>query len=76
MFTLSLHDQNGPIVGARKSRRRSYYRNQTENLWANSWTGGVDLSMMPEAGLLDPADKTCREYERVVGPRYLSLRLR
>jgi hypothetical protein len=27
------------------------------------WAGGVDLSMMPEAGLLDPADKPCREYE-------------
>jgi hypothetical protein len=35
------------------------------------WAGGVDLSMMPEAGLLDPADETCREYERVVDPKYL-----
>jgi hypothetical protein len=35
------------------------------------WAGGVDLSMMPEAGALDPADETCREYERVVDPRYL-----
>jgi len=33
--------------------------------------GHVDLSMMPEAGLLDPADKTSREYERVVDPKYL-----
>jgi hypothetical protein len=35
------------------------------------WAGGVDLSMMPEAGLLDAADETSREYERVVDPRYL-----
>jgi hypothetical protein len=34
------------------------------------WAGGVDLSMMPEAGL-DRADETCREYERVVDPKYL-----
>jgi hypothetical protein len=27
--------------------------------------------MMPEAGALDPADETCREYERVVDPKYL-----
>ncbi len=27
--------------------------------------------MMPEAGALDPADETCREYERVVDPTYL-----
>ena len=35
------------------------------------WAGGVDLSMMPEAGALDPADETCREHERVVDPKYL-----
>jgi hypothetical protein len=35
------------------------------------WAGGVDLSMMPEAGALDPADETCREYERVIDPKYL-----
>jgi hypothetical protein len=35
------------------------------------WAGGVDLSMMPEAGAMDPADETCREYERVVDPNYL-----
>ena len=35
------------------------------------WAGGVDLSMMPEAGILDQADETCREYERVVDPKYL-----
>ena len=27
--------------------------------------------MMPDAGALDPADETCREYERVVDPKYL-----
>lgn len=27
--------------------------------------------MMAEAGALDPADETCREYERVVDPKYL-----
>jgi len=27
--------------------------------------------MMPEAGLLDPADGTCREYERVIDEKYL-----
>jgi hypothetical protein len=26
--------------------------------------------MMPEAGALDPADQTSREYERVVDPKY------
>ena len=35
------------------------------------WAGGVDLSMMPEAGTVEPADETCREYERVVDPKYL-----
>jgi hypothetical protein len=35
------------------------------------WAGGVDLSMMPDAGELDAADDTCREYERVVDARYL-----
>jgi hypothetical protein len=35
------------------------------------WAGGVDLSMMPEAGVLDSADETCREYERVIDPKYL-----
>jgi hypothetical protein len=35
------------------------------------WAGGVDLSMMPDAGALDPADETCREYERVVDAKYL-----
>jgi hypothetical protein len=35
------------------------------------WAGGVDLSMMSEAGALDPADETFREYERVVDPKYL-----
>jgi hypothetical protein len=35
------------------------------------WAGGVDLSMMPDAGSLDPSDETCREYERVVDANYL-----
>jgi hypothetical protein len=35
------------------------------------WAGGPDLSMMPDAGALDPADETFREYERVVDPKYL-----
>ena len=35
------------------------------------WAGGVDLSMMAEAGALDPIDETFREYERVVDPKYL-----
>jgi len=36
------------------------------------WAGGVDLSMMPEAGALDPTDETFREYERVVDAKYLN----
>jgi len=32
---------------------------------------GPDLSMMAEAGALDPTHETCREYERVVDPKYL-----
>jgi hypothetical protein len=35
------------------------------------WAGGPDLSMMTEAGALDPLDETFREYERVVDPKYL-----
>ena len=35
------------------------------------WAGGVDLSMMPDAGALEAADETCREYERVVDLDYL-----
>jgi hypothetical protein len=35
------------------------------------WAGGPDPSMLADAGALDPADKTCREYERVVDPNYL-----
>ena len=35
------------------------------------WAGGVDLSMMPDAAALDPADETSREYERVIDPKYL-----
>ena len=30
------------------------------------WAGGVDLSMLPDAGRIDPADETCREYKREV----------
>ena len=33
------------------------------------WTGGPDLSMMAEAGVIDAIDETCREYERVVDPK-------
>jgi hypothetical protein len=35
------------------------------------WAGGPDLSMMADAEALDPADETCREYERVVDAKYL-----
>jgi hypothetical protein len=35
------------------------------------WAGGLDLSMMSEAGALDAVDETFREYERVVDPKYL-----
>ena len=35
------------------------------------WAGGVDLSMMAEAGAIDPLDDTFREHERVVDPKYL-----
>jgi hypothetical protein len=33
--------------------------------------GGPDPSMLAAAGALDPADETCREYERVVDAKYL-----
>jgi hypothetical protein len=36
------------------------------------WAGGLDLSIMAEAGALDPAHETFREYERVVDPKYLA----
>jgi hypothetical protein len=35
------------------------------------WAGGVDLSMLPAAEALDPADETCREYKRVIDEKYL-----
>jgi hypothetical protein len=35
------------------------------------WASGPDLSMLAEAGALDPTDETFREYERVVDPKYL-----
>ena len=35
------------------------------------WASGIDPSMMPDAGILDPSDETFREYERVVDPKYL-----
>ena len=35
------------------------------------WAGGPDPSMLDAAGALDPADETCREYERVVDTKYL-----
>jgi hypothetical protein len=35
------------------------------------WAGGPDPSMLADAGALEPADETCREYERVVDPKYL-----
>jgi hypothetical protein len=35
------------------------------------WASGPDLSMMAEAGALDAAHETFREYERVVDPKYL-----
>jgi hypothetical protein len=35
------------------------------------WASGPDLSMMAEAGALDPSHETFREYERVVDPKYL-----
>jgi hypothetical protein len=35
------------------------------------WAGGPDPSMLADAGAVDPADEICREYERVVDPKYL-----
>ena len=35
------------------------------------WAGGPDPPMLAAAGALDPADETCREYERVVDAKYL-----
>ncbi len=35
------------------------------------WASGPDLSMMAEAGSLDQADETFREYQRVVDEKYL-----
>jgi hypothetical protein len=35
------------------------------------WASGLDLSMMAEAGALDAADETFREYERAVDLKYL-----
>jgi len=35
------------------------------------WAIGPDTSMLADAGALDPADETCRQYERVVDEKYL-----
>jgi hypothetical protein len=35
------------------------------------WASGPDLSMMAEAGALDPTHETFREYDRVVDAKYL-----
>jgi hypothetical protein len=35
------------------------------------WAGGPDLSMMTDAGTLDPTHETFREYERLVDAKYL-----
>lgn len=35
------------------------------------WAGGPDPSMLADAGALDSADETCREYERVIDAKYL-----
>jgi hypothetical protein len=35
------------------------------------WAGGPDPSMLADAGALDSADETCREYERVADAKYL-----
>ena len=35
------------------------------------WGGGPDLSMLADAGALNPTEKTFREYERVVDQKYL-----
>jgi hypothetical protein len=35
------------------------------------WAGGLDLSMMAEAGVLDSTHETFREYETIVDPKYL-----
>jgi hypothetical protein len=35
------------------------------------WAGGPDPSMLADAGALDAADETCREYDRVVDAKYL-----
>jgi hypothetical protein len=35
------------------------------------WAGGPDPSMLAAVGAVDPADETCREYERVVDAKYL-----
>jgi hypothetical protein len=34
------------------------------------WASGPDLSMMTDAGMLDPIHETFREYKRVVDERY------
>jgi len=35
------------------------------------WAGGPDPSMLADEGVLESADETCREYERVVNVKYL-----
>ncbi|MCI0350817.1 MAG: hypothetical protein L0Z53_15435 [Acidobacteriales bacterium] len=35
------------------------------------WASGPDLSMMAEAGALEPTDETSREYERVLDAKYM-----
>jgi len=64
-----LERATGSIAAAAKHSHDEFHLIGKEA--STRWEGGADLSMMPEAGALDPADETCREYERLVDPKYL-----
>jgi len=64
-----MHEQDDRPSCAQAYRRGEFHYIGREA--SPRWVGGPDLSMMAEAGALDPTDETFREYERVVDARYL-----
>src|SRR4029077_10082038 len=63
---LAIVATQGIVHAASKGAQIHYIGKEASTRWA----GGPDPSMMADAGALDLGDETCREYERVVDPKY------
>jgi hypothetical protein len=64
-----VHEQNNGLLVRRHVIAGEFHYIGKEA--STRWGSGPDLSMMDEAGILDPTHETFREYERVVDPKYL-----